>query len=242
MYKGKKTYFYNGEILSGQPYDRERETCEVIIVLPGVEVIPEGTFRWCDVKTVIMSDTVKRIEKEAFKQCHSLMFFKLSRDLEYIGENSFWFCESLTSIFIPPLCREIGKRAFSHCKKLIIFHVPEQVELGRSVVDDMILARESPFPTDNDGRYQDDDTEQVNEWIKNHHAENRFSLHRACASHIPAEEVIYNIVNRQGIGAFRKADNAGVTASQYLSQNPFTDIKEEKIMKRYILDIMGQIV
>ena len=37
---------------------------EVIIIFPGVEVIPNDTFCWCTiVKTVItMSDDVKRIE------------------------------------------------------------------------------------------------------------------------------------------------------------------------------------
>ena len=98
----------------------------------------------------------------------------------------------------------------------------------------------SPFTTAANGRYEND--EEVNEWIKNHHAENQFSLHRACADFNPAEEVILDIIKRQGIGAFKKADSVGVTALQYLLQNPFTDIKEEKTMKRYILDMMGEIV
>ncbi|GFH61892.1 hypothetical protein CTEN210_18368 [Chaetoceros tenuissimus] len=245
MYKGKKTLFYNGEKLFGQPfaYDyEERNSWEAIVILPGVEVISAHTFHWCmGVKTVIMADSVRRIEDAAFYCCGSLEFVKLSRNLEYIGKNAFTSCK-FTSIFVPPLCREIGHWAFQGCKKLIIFSVSENTELGHAVVDGTILARASPFPTDNDGRHQDEDNEQVNEWIKNRHADNQFSLHRACASHIPAEEVIYNIVKRQGIGTFRKEDNAGVSASQYLSQNPFTDIKEEKIMKRYILDMMGELV
>ena len=74
MYKGKKTYFYNGEILRDEEtgefliYDwKERYSWEVIIVLPGVVVIPYGTFTYCtNVETVIESDSVKRIEKLAF--------------------------------------------------------------------------------------------------------------------------------------------------------------------------------
>lgn len=83
---------------------------------------------------------------------------------------------------------------------------------------------------------------EVNEWIKNRLADTCFSLHRACADFKTAEEVILDIIKRQGIGAFRKANRVGVTASQYLLQNPFTDIEEQKIMKRYILDMMGEIV
>lgn len=76
MYKGKKTLFYNGENLwdgglFGEPLvynNEERRTWQVIIVLPGVEVIPEWTFCWCaKLETVIMADdSVQRIEHEGF--------------------------------------------------------------------------------------------------------------------------------------------------------------------------------
>ena len=57
MYKGKKTFFWNGEILwEGPDWNRrnlshdeeERNTWQVIIVLPGVEVIPRFTFCDCE--------------------------------------------------------------------------------------------------------------------------------------------------------------------------------------------------
>lgn len=244
MYKGKKTYFYNGEIL----WDRdirewliynweERQTWEVIIVLPGVEVIPYGTFSHCmNVKTVIMSDTVKRIEGYAFSNCNSLVFVKLSRNLEYIGECSFSRCKSLTSIFIPPSCREIGREAFNCCKKLIIFCVPQDTQLGANVL----------FGTALMAKYQQKNPDQeiggANHWVQNLHADDEFSLHRVFSAFNPSEEVIFDIVKRQGLGAFNEQDSAGITASQYLSQNPFTYIKEQKIIKRYILDMMGEIV
>jgi hypothetical protein len=61
MFRGKKTYFYNGEELWDDENDEyliydlfERESWEVFIILPGVEVIPECTFSNCfNVKTVI---------------------------------------------------------------------------------------------------------------------------------------------------------------------------------------------
>ena len=102
------------------------------------------------------------------------------------------------------------------------------------------LFQASFFETDDLQRYAN--TNEVNEWIRNRHTNNQFSLHRACASYNPLEEVIFNIVQREGIGAFNKPDSVGVTPSQYLSQNPFTEIKEQKIMKRYILAMTGGIV
>ena len=60
MYKSKKTFFYNGDPLCQEIYEwEEQSTWEVIIILPGVEVIPEFAFASCSsLKIVIMSDTV----------------------------------------------------------------------------------------------------------------------------------------------------------------------------------------
>ncbi|GFH61890.1 hypothetical protein CTEN210_18366 [Chaetoceros tenuissimus] len=250
MYQGKMTLFYNGEKLWegmgwSRPliYDtRERRSWEVIIVLPGVEVVPEDAFVYCkNVKIVLMADTVRRIEFRAFAYCRSLEFVKLSRNLEFIGVAAFSNCDSLTSIFIPPLCSEIGNEAFRTCFKLIIFHVPQHTQLGNNVIARTALMEASPFNTGTNGQYEENN-EEVNEWMKNRLADNQFSLHRACADFNPAEEVILDIIKRQGIGAFKKADSVGVTASQYLLQNPFTTTKEEMIMKHFILDMMGELV
>lgn len=69
-YKGKMTLFWNGEKLRGDNgewlvYNKEeRKKWKVIIILPGVEIIPMNTFFDCGkLKTVIMADTVRRILK-----------------------------------------------------------------------------------------------------------------------------------------------------------------------------------
>ena len=62
MYQRKKTLFYNGEILydaqNGEPliYSwEERQTWKAVIVLPGVEVIPEDIFHECkNIETIIV--------------------------------------------------------------------------------------------------------------------------------------------------------------------------------------------
>ena len=237
MYKGKMTLFYNGEILIEYGefvvYDKEeRKSWEVIIVLPGVQVIPNGSFCNCyNVEAVILSDTVRRVEYRSFSICKKLVFVKLSRNLEYIGESALDDCQSLTSIFIPPSCREIDEDAFSNCEKLIIFSVPQHTTLGVNVIAKTALIRASPFDTDRYGRYSNH--EEVNTWIKNRHRtdeDDEFSLHRACFSYSPSEEVIFDIVNRQGLKAFKKPDSVGVTPSQYLSENPFSEVKEQKII------------
>ena len=102
------------------------------------------------------------------------------------------------------------------------------------------MIKASPFETTEIGFY--DNSNEVNEWIKTHHADNEFSLHRACSSYNPLHEVIFDIIKRQGVKAFKNQDSIGVTPSQYLCENPFTEIKEQKMIKRFILDMMGELV
>ena len=248
MYKGKKTLFYNGEILYDTEncekliYDwEERKSWEVIIVLSGVEVIPQLTFGSCiNVEAIVMSDTVRRVELRTFINCRSLTFVKLSRNLEYIGEATFFHCLSLPSLFIPPSCREIGDYACGSCDKLLVFQVPQQTQLGQHVIGDTALSQASPIETDRYGSYENNG--EVNEWIRNLHENNEFSVHRACSSFNPLDEIVFDIVKREGLKAFKKADSVGVPPSQYLYQNPFAEIKEQTIINRYILDMMGEVI
>jgi hypothetical protein len=272
MYKGKKTLFWNGEKLREQNaryliYDEEeRQTWQVIIVLPGVEVIPWYTFDGCDnVKTVIMSDSVKRIEGQTFGGCRNLEYVKLSKSLEYIGYSAFDCCFSLTSIFIPASCREIGNFAFDNTN-LIILHVPQHTTLGRNVIKDTPLFRASPFEDNEDGYYRK--PEIVNQWIKNVNSLNdefdlhlseqyydevtdfigpfnqdeKLALHRECASFEPSEDSIYAIFKRQVYSSIHIKNKIGLTAFEYLEKNPYTEITEQKLINRYVLDLMGEII
>ncbi|GFH44369.1 hypothetical protein CTEN210_00843 [Chaetoceros tenuissimus] len=255
MYKGKKTLFYNGEKLHEGAYHdgetlihdwEERRTWEVVMVLPGVEIIPEFTFSDCDkIKTVIMADTVKRIEEGAFLHANFLHFVKLSANLEYIGRDAFVCCFELTSIFIPQSCLEISHNAFRGCEKLIILHVPQHTRLGAKVIAETALIRESPIANTWTYEYEDQPeyqniTNEVNEWLKNIHNSDDFALHRACSSFNPLEDIIYEIVKRQGISSFKKPNSIGITPSQYLQENPYAEIEERKIVNRYVLDMMGE--
>ncbi|GFH44378.1 leucine-rich repeat domain-containing protein [Chaetoceros tenuissimus] len=255
MYKGKKTLFYNGEKLCKSGFYRcykkeERQTWEVIIVLPGVEVIPEWTFWSCsNVETVIMADTVRRIESSAFSNCEKVAFVKLSTSLEYIGTFAFSTCATLTSIFIPPSCQEVDNVAFKDCSELMIFIVPLHTRFRRCVIANTALIKASPFEIDNEGSYAN--THEVNQWIKtinwNDNGNRRmgmneeYSLHRACSSFNPMEEIIYGIVQREmGLGVFQRKNSIGITPSQYLKANPYADIDERQIMKRFVLDMIGE--
>ena len=250
MYKGKRTFFYNGEILwdaenyKNLIYDyEERETWEVIMVLPGVQVIPERTFRWClNVEVVIMADTVIRIENQAFDECISLGFIKLSTSLEYIGYLAFDNCTSLTSIFIPPSCQEIENWAFVTCKKLIILGIPENTLIGENAFQRTALIKKSSIDLQENGFYDSyENEEEAVRWVKSINHEEEYALHRACTSFNPLSEIIHGLVKRKGIKAMKMPNAIGITPSQYLAANPFADISEKEITNGYILDMMGEV-
>ncbi|GFH56952.1 hypothetical protein CTEN210_13428 [Chaetoceros tenuissimus] len=249
MYKGKRTFFYNGEKLLKENegpliYNyKERDSWEVMIVLPGVEVIHYHTFDACEnIKTVIMADTVKRIEEGAFEGCYSLEFVKLSRNLEYIGDMAFHWCKSLTSIFIPPSCREIGSGAFCGCHQLLIIGMSLHTELGEFVFQNTAVLKNSSISIDKDGFYEGNDDERVIRWVKSINDEDVYALHHACSSINPLGDIIHDLVKQQGIKAMRIPNAIGVTPSQYLEANTFADISEKDIINRYILDSMGEVI
>ena len=121
--------------------------------------------------------------------------------------------------------------------------VPQHTEIGRKVFERTALIAASPFLTDifhyNDNN---DDYEMVHGWVKNRLEGDEYALHRACSSFHPLDEVIFRIVRRQGLQAFKKPDSVSITPVQYLEHNPFANVDQQRLMKRYILDVMGEIV
>lgn len=244
MYKGKKTLFYNGEQLHDMEnffiYDEEeRESWEVIIVLPGVRIIREHMFSQLNLEMVIMNDSVIRIEGFVFSDCEKLDFVRLSRNLEYIGPWTFQGC-SLFSLFVPPSCIEIGREALYKCCFLSILNgVSQNTVIGQNAIGHTELLRISPFYSTT--TYQDEE-EQVLEWVKNVNQGQEYDLHRACSSFNPLEGIIYEIVRREGLGCFKKRNELYMTPLDYLEANPDVEkkIDQRAIMKRYVLEMMGE--
>ena len=80
-------------------YLRERESWQQIIILDGVTFIPASSFCNCyNIKKVIFSDTVVRIERSAFAFCSRLVYIKWSINTEIIGYASLYRCD-LVSVF-----------------------------------------------------------------------------------------------------------------------------------------------
>ncbi|GFH58516.1 hypothetical protein CTEN210_14992 [Chaetoceros tenuissimus] len=214
-----------------------------LIVVEGVTEIPAYTFSHCfNIKKVIFANTVVRIEDYAFKNCVKLIYFKLPINLEVIGAFSFVGC-NLSSVFLPPRCRQVGQIAFAWNTNLKIVNVPQDVELQENVFAGTKLIVDSYFGhiEDEEGYYDDAHEEAVQEWIKDIHSDEKYALHRACCSFQPSKQVIFTILEEKGIGAFSEENGAGITPSQYLKENPYADIEEMDIMREYVMKMMGEI-
>ena len=93
-----------------------------------VNAIDSQAFRMnLHLKKVIIPDTVKRIEKQAFVECDGLEELTLSSNVEYIGLLAFAYCASLKELVLPDSLLELDEAAFSQCYSL------ENVTIGRNL-------------------------------------------------------------------------------------------------------------
>jgi len=118
-----------------------------------------------EAKTVILSDSVTRIEAEtfadinqmtsvtlssnlthiandAFRGCRGLTAVELPDGLEYLGDYAFSCCENLTELNIPVSVTTIGRGCFMECRKLQLIDlsaVPDLVETELNITDLAVL-------------------------------------------------------------------------------------------------------
>ena len=79
-----------------------------------------------------------------------------------------------------------------------------------------------------------------NDWVKNINNDDEFSLHRACCAKEPIVEIFLPILEKQGIGTFRKKNTIGIIPSRYMKKNPFAKIKEIEIVRNYIMNMVRE--
>jgi hypothetical protein len=115
------------------------------VYLPdGLREIPNDIFRSCNLDSVIIPNTVKRIGKNAFHFCWALRTIQLPEGLETIDDYAFYMCpfsgiKPLTSssseeqasigvLQLPSSLKHIGKYAFAENRSLISIVLPNSVK------------------------------------------------------------------------------------------------------------------
>ena len=102
---------------------------ECVIIPSNVSVIGKNAFtRNKTLKCVIMSDSVKRIDMEAFAHCSALSSVQLSENLTTIGEWAFFKTNIGPELYIPNSVTDIKNAAFCGCEKLKEVRLSENLQ------------------------------------------------------------------------------------------------------------------
>lgn len=98
-----------------------------------VTTIANKTFN-SNVKTVVLPNTVTKLEDEAFYFCIELEKVTLSNNLKEIGKDVFYYCNKLQSIKIPDSVQVIKGANFKYCTSL------KNISVGKNfTIEDNIL-------------------------------------------------------------------------------------------------------
>ena len=115
----------------------------------GVDNIGTGAFKNCSRlnSVVIPTNSVKRIESNAFYYCGNLTNLSIGKGLEYIGSSAFDNC-GLRSLVLPTSLKRIESRAFSYCYSLQNVNFAEGLtEIGEYAFQNCSSLRNLRLPT-----------------------------------------------------------------------------------------------
>ena len=84
----------------------------------GVETIGDGAAYNSDIESLILSDSVTKVDNFAFTYCKKLKSIKFTNSLKSIGFSGFGNCASLESADVPASVEKIDSSAFGSCAAL----------------------------------------------------------------------------------------------------------------------------
>jgi len=104
-----------------------RDMQKYITIPEGVRIISERAFYERCVKTIILPESLQRINTYAFSYCCDLEEIKLPHHMLSIDPYAFERCYSLTSVVLPEGLKEVSEGVFSMCDHLSSVVIPEGV-------------------------------------------------------------------------------------------------------------------
>lgn len=92
-----------------------------------VKTIGELAFWKAPITSVVVPETVTKLEDWAFVDCVDLISVVLL-GVEIIGEVAFYYCENLTDVSLPDTLKTIEDEAFAYCSSLVSITLPSSVK------------------------------------------------------------------------------------------------------------------
>ena len=105
---------------SGNPVFDSRDNCNAIIET-ATNTLKFGCY------TTVIPNTVTIIGDDSFAYCESLTSIDIPNSITSIGSEAFWLCDALTNIHIPNSVTTIGDYAFGACVSLKEVTIPNSV-------------------------------------------------------------------------------------------------------------------
>ena len=129
---------------SGNPVYDSRGNCNAIVktaenkviqACPGTNGFPEGAeiigdSAYADLEgltSVVIPDTVTKLEEYAFARCYNLTSVKISDSVLYIGKNAFYDDQALKTVDLGNSVQVIDSDAFEICSSLESIVIPDSV-------------------------------------------------------------------------------------------------------------------
>ncbi len=112
-------HFYIVEVVCHDKVEKIEEYafwgCDCLrrVIMPGVKIVEEGAFSWCDL-TDVECGKLEIIEREAFQNCDSLRSINLP-SAEIVEELTFDKCKALTDVKFGNKLERIDGGAFRNC-------------------------------------------------------------------------------------------------------------------------------
>ncbi|MBQ1502777.1 MAG: leucine-rich repeat domain-containing protein, partial [Clostridia bacterium] len=99
---------------------RDSETVKKIVVTDSVKTIEKNAFMYCTaLEEIELPGGLETLGDQAFYRCSALKKVSVPEGLETLGFATFMFCESLEEVTLPKSLKEIGDYVFSHCGALL---------------------------------------------------------------------------------------------------------------------------
>ena len=112
-----------------------------------VTSITKAQFQDWQIKSIVLPNSIQRIEENAFCSCFNLESICIPESVKTLNRNTFWYCVSLSSIQLPSSLETIMDSVFRGCESLSSITIPESVSsIGACAFEGCVKLSEIAIP------------------------------------------------------------------------------------------------